>query len=129
MKRRHKDFYQSLSNRKIISKLIRSGGRLQRGGIFIRYLPLVAESSVRAEIVWAIPRSVGNAVKRNRVRRVLRMLFFEIMKDEQLQEKLLRFPSKKFYLAITPRSEFLQKSYTEQKKDMRNALTKLFLER
>ena len=68
----------SVSRRRTFTDLRREGRRVRHGSVRIRFLPLpIAEP----QVAFAIGRSFGNAVERNRARRRLRAAFVEAWRN------------------------------------------------
>lgn len=68
----------SVSSRRAIAQIRNSGVRVRRGPIGVSYL--AGTSSVA--VAFAVPKSIGSAVVRNRIRRRLRAVFNELVKDD-----------------------------------------------
>lgn len=110
----------------MIARLFQNSKRIFRKGLLLRY-SAVPPSFVLTDdspfiVLFAVPRSFGKAVQRNYVRRLLRQLLYETLK-EMIATKEKQTQS--FYLIFTPHHNFLQLAYHEQKKEMRLALQKL----
>ena len=72
---------ERLSSRRAFDRLREEGQRLGRGPLRLVTRLDTGDCAQNARIAFAIPRSVGNAVKRNRVRRRIRAVLGEINKD------------------------------------------------
>lgn len=72
---------ERVSGRDSFVELRRAARRVRRGTLRIAYLPAPSD---RVRIAYALPRRVGNAVVRNRVRRRLRAAFMTIERAGQV---------------------------------------------
>ncbi len=72
---------ERLSGRRAFDRLREEGERLGRGPLRLVSRLDTGDGAQSARIAYAIPRSVGNAVERNRVRRRIRAVLEEIAKD------------------------------------------------
>lgn len=116
-----KKYYTSLSNKKIISFLFKKGKKIFEKNVAIRFSLLQDSADFSIQVLWALPRSFKTAVKRNYAKRVLRMLFLEILQEQIFLEK----PKAILYIAILPRPQFFEQKYLEQKQELRNIIKKL----
>jgi len=80
------DRRSSLSGRRSFQRLFRQGRTWSEGNLRIRYL---LEPVTTPRFAIAVPRSCGNAVVRNRIRRVLR---------EAIRLSVARWPSGSYHL-------------------------------
>ncbi len=65
----------SIARRRTFSELRRDGRRARHGAVRLSFLPLETDNP---QVAFAIGRSFGNAVERNRGRRRLRAAFVEV---------------------------------------------------
>jgi ribonuclease P protein component len=109
-------------HRATFTDLHRRGTRAGSGPITVTYAgdppptgPTPAPAAVMARVAFAVPRRVGNAVMRNRVRRRLRAIFAEAGPD--------RVPAGAYLVAVRPGAGDL--SYRELSEHVFRALTEI----
>ncbi len=110
------NLFTSIKAKKEIDYLFDYGKNFNTPLFYTRYLFLSKNNyktnsqwAVPIGIVWAVPKKTGKAHYRNKIKRIARSVFFEILK--QLQQKKIKVSSQKLNLAFIPKVFFERVSF------------------
>ena len=112
----------SIARRRTFTELRRGGRRARHGAVRLSFLPLETDNP---QVAFAIGRSFGNAVERNRGRRRLRAAFIEVatnhMKSTSSVDKSLLDGA----FLLTGSRRLLTADYTDLVNDVEKCLERL----
>ena len=119
---KQKELFVSLKSKSDIRDIFTRGEKVKSKYLLIRYLKFDTPLESPIQVVWAIPRIVETAVKRNYIKRILKSSLFEVLKTA----KSKNFSHSTLKIAIIPRLEYSTLSQESREIDMHDILNKLF---
>lgn len=123
---KQKQIFLTLKKQSIIKKVFQSKEVLYTSNLMVKIVTGNShnQSAGQLFVLWGVPRKTGNAVKRNRLKRVLRAALFEAGKKFLLSERLIHEPVN-IYAAFIPRPQFAKQQHNERLKEMHSILAKI----
>lgn len=117
----------SLKGRKLFQEVIKKGGKYSGTGVIITVLRRgktgsgcsdtsgeTTENPEQSKIAVTVRKKYGNAVARNRAKRIIRSIYRDILPDF----------TEGFYIIVQPKDSFKTMKYAEIKSDMGRLLKK-----
>ena len=103
--------FHALKKKEAISALFKSTAKISRKNLWVRYILVKQETIVPLGVVLAISKKQGNAVRRNRLKRIIRASLFEAVKKLCKNEKKSDYS---FHLAISCNDGFEKLSFNDR---------------
>ncbi|MGI9595879.1 MAG: ribonuclease P protein component [Acidimicrobiales bacterium] len=112
----------SIARRRTFADLRRHGRRARSGPVRLSFLPL---QTTQPQVGFAIGRSFGSAVERNRGRRRLRAAFLEALGGDGTPDRGEAFPGLEGAFLLTGSRGLLTERYDQLVANVRACLTEL----
>ena len=112
----------SIARRRTFAELRRDGHRARHGAVRLSFLPLEVD---HPQVAFAIGKSFGNAVERNRGRRRLRAAFVEVSQKSELSTGSVDNAHFRGAFLLTGNRGLLTQRYVDLVRDVEKCLEKL----
>jgi len=109
----------------MISALFESGIKIFEKHIFIRAISLPFQGAPVIQVLFAVSKKNANAVKRNRLKRVMREALFHVLKGSLYGEFIKR--ERTFQVVFHPRVEFESLPPEQRDQEIGNLLARLLV--
>ena len=122
------DLFVSLNFKIDIDRLFRKGRYYDSHLFRSRYLLIPRRNTFRLstlpiDIIWAAPKKMGKAHYRNRLKRVSRSAFFEVLK--KIEKKDMEHHDQNLHLVFIPKTLFEKADFSERTEAIKKFLTEI----